>query len=41
MTVSSRIEKLPLAVDWDKLPLMLDEAKAAAVLGMSISFLRK
>jgi hypothetical protein len=33
--------KLPQAVDWDKLPLMLDESKAAAVLGMSISFLRK
>ena len=41
MTVSPRIEKLPPAVEWDKLPLMLDEARAAAVLGMSVSFLRK
>jgi hypothetical protein len=41
MTLQSRIEKLPPAVEWDKLPLMLDEAKAAVVLGVSVSFLRK
>jgi hypothetical protein len=35
------MDKLPTAVEWDKLPLMLDETKAAAVLGMSVSFLRK
>jgi hypothetical protein len=28
-------------VEWDKLPLMLDESKAATVLGVSVSFLRK
>jgi hypothetical protein len=41
MTVQSRMEKLPPVVNWDTLPLMLDETKAAAVLGTSISFLRK
>jgi hypothetical protein len=41
MTLQSCIEKLPPAVEWDKLPLMLDEAKAAVVLGVSVSFLRK
>jgi hypothetical protein len=41
MTLQSRIEKLQPAVEWDKLPLMLDEGKAAVVLGVSVSFLRK
>jgi hypothetical protein len=39
--VNARVkEALPL-VDWDRLPLMLNETEAAAVLGVSISFLRK
>jgi hypothetical protein len=41
MTIKSRIEKLPPAVDWDALPMLLDEKEAALVLGSSISFLRK
>jgi predicted DNA-binding transcriptional regulator AlpA len=40
MTVASRVMKTPPVVEWDKLPLMLDETKAAAVLGVSVSFLR-
>jgi predicted DNA-binding transcriptional regulator AlpA len=32
---------LPPIVEWDKLPLMLDETEASAALGMSVSFLRK
>jgi hypothetical protein len=35
------MSKLPPSVEWDKLPLMLDETEAALVLGMSVSFLRK
>jgi hypothetical protein len=35
------MEKLPPIVEWENLPLMLDETKAAAVLGLSVSFLRK
>jgi hypothetical protein len=35
------MEKLPPAVNWDTLPLMLDENKAASALGVSISYLRK
>jgi hypothetical protein len=31
----------PPVVEWEKLPLMLDETKAAVVLGVSVSFLRK
>jgi hypothetical protein len=41
MTVKSRMEKLPPPVDWDSLPLLLDEGKAALALGVSVSFLRK
>jgi predicted DNA-binding transcriptional regulator AlpA len=41
MTAQSHKEKPQPTVEWDKLPLMLDETKAAAVLGMSVSFLRK
>ena len=44
MTAASRegnTSKLLPVVEWGKLPLMLDEARAAAVLGMSVSFLRK
>jgi hypothetical protein len=29
------------AVDWDALPLLLDEKRTARVLGVSLSFLRK
>jgi hypothetical protein len=35
------MEKLPPAVEWGSLPLMLNEIEAAAVLGVSVSFLRK
>ena len=35
------MEKTLPAVEWERLPLMLDETKAAAVLGVSVSFLRK
>jgi hypothetical protein len=35
------MSKLPPMVEWDKLPLMLDETEAALALGMSVSFLRK
>jgi hypothetical protein len=31
----------PPVVEWDRLPLMLDEAKAASALGVSVSYLRK
>ena len=41
MTVRSRMEKLPPTVNWEMLPLLLDEIEAADVLGVSISFLRK
>jgi hypothetical protein len=41
MTAQSIVEKAQPAVEWDKLPLMLDESKAAATLGVSVSFLRK
>jgi predicted DNA-binding transcriptional regulator AlpA len=41
MTAQSLMEKTPPAVEWDKMPLMLDESKAAAALGVSVSFLRK
>lgn len=41
MTIRSRMEKLPPAVNWDALPLLLDEVEAAAALGVSLSFLRK
>jgi hypothetical protein len=33
--------QLPPIVEWEKLPLMLDETEAALALGMSVSFLRK
>ena len=35
------MRKLPPVVNWDALPLLLDEFGAAAALGVSISFLRK
>jgi predicted DNA-binding transcriptional regulator AlpA len=35
------MEKTQPAVDWDKMPLMLDETEAATALGVSVSFLRK
>jgi hypothetical protein len=41
MTVKNRMEQQPPAVNWDALPLLLDEVKAADVLGVSLSFLRK
>jgi hypothetical protein len=41
MTLSSRAVKTPPIVDWDNLPLMLDEVRAALVLGTSVSYLRK
>lgn len=41
MTVGNHMEKLPPAVNWDELPLLLDEVKAAEILGVSVSFLRK
>jgi hypothetical protein len=42
MTVRSRIEQQPLlCVDWNTLPLMLDENEASRVTGVSVSFLRK
>jgi predicted DNA-binding transcriptional regulator AlpA len=33
--------KLPPFVDWDALPLLLNEKEAAIALGVSVSFLRK
>jgi hypothetical protein len=41
MTVSSRVMETPTVVEWDKLPLMLDETRAASALGVSVSYLRK
>jgi hypothetical protein len=42
MTVRSRTEQRPLAcVEWNTLPLMLDENEASRVTGVSVSFLRK
>lgn len=32
---------VPPVVEWDKLPLMLDEPEASVVAGVSVSFLRK
>ncbi len=41
MTVKNRMEKTQAASNWDALPLLLDEAEAADILGVSVSFLRK
>jgi predicted DNA-binding transcriptional regulator AlpA len=44
MKTSSRVVKtppVPPVVEWDKLPLMLDEPEASVVAGVSVSFLRK
>jgi len=41
MTVKNRMEKQPPAINWQTLPLLLDEIEAALVLGVSVSFLRK
>jgi hypothetical protein len=41
MTAQSIMEKTQTVVEWDKLPLMLDEFNAATILGVSVSFLRK
>lgn len=40
MTIKTRVDTLPY-VDWSLLPLMLGEKEAAAILGVSVSFLRK
>jgi hypothetical protein len=41
MTIKARVAELPPVVEWNRLPLMLNETKAAEALGVSISFLRK
>jgi hypothetical protein len=41
MTAQSGIEKTQPAIEWDKLPLMVNGSNAAAILGVSVSFLRK
>lgn len=41
MTIKSRVSDLPPPIDWNTLPLMLDEMRASCVLGVSPSFLRK
>jgi hypothetical protein len=42
MTVRSYTEQQPLAcVEWNTLPLMLDEKVASRVIGVSVSYLRK
>jgi len=41
MTIKNRMTTLPPTIDWNSLPLLLDEKQAASVLGVSVSFLRK
>lgn len=44
MSIKSKIVEMPPVIDWQSLPLMLDEKQAVAVLGaqvVSLSFLRK
>lgn len=38
--ITDRIGQLP-SIDWDRLPLLLDEHPAAQALGVSVSYLRK
>ena len=41
MTIERRMTTSPPSVAWDSLPLLLNEKEAAALLGVSVSFLRK
>jgi hypothetical protein len=41
MHIKSRISESMPALDWNSLPLMLDEKYASMALGVSVSFLRK
>jgi hypothetical protein len=41
MTVRKKIAEALPTVDWSSLPLLLDEKKAALILGVSLSYLRK
>jgi hypothetical protein len=41
MRVNTRVSKMPPAVEWEKLPLLLDEDATASSLGVSKSYLRK
>jgi hypothetical protein len=41
MIIKSRITESIPALDWNTLPLMLDEKYASMALGVSVSFLRK
>jgi hypothetical protein len=41
VTILTRVQSEPLTVDWNSLPLLLDEKKAAHLLGVSLSYLRK
>jgi predicted DNA-binding transcriptional regulator AlpA len=41
MTAQSRMKQQTPPVNWDALPLFLDEPEAADALGVSVSFLRK
>lgn len=41
MTIRNRFGKGLPSIDWNSLPLFLDETLASTVLGLSLSFLRK
>ncbi len=41
MTVKNRLAKNPPTIDIGNMPLLLDETRAAEILGMSVSYLRK
>ena len=41
MTVKRRATDRPPSVNWDSLPLLLDEKKTSLALGVSLSYLRK